>query len=135
MTKFFVLDTNVLISSAILKESVSRKAYEKARLVGSIVRSDETLEELATQLVKSKFDKYLLAQEKVLVISHFKRDSILVEPKIKIIACRDADDDKFLSLGVATGASCIVTGDGALQELHPFRSIPIVSPADFLKMF
>jgi uncharacterized protein len=41
----------------------------------------------------------------------------------------------FLSLAVAIGAACIITRDLDLLTLHPFRGIPIVSPADFLKSF
>lgn len=135
MIKFFVLDTNVLISAAILEDSVSRKAYDKALLEGSVIRSDATFVEFTTRLAKSKFDKYLLPEEKLKTIFRFKTDSILVRPAIEIKACRDPADDKFLSLAVAIGAACIITGDGALQELHPFRSIPILSPSNFLKKF
>ena len=56
------------------------------------------------------------------------------------------------NFAVAVGANCIITGDGKLQALHPlptcppydfgrragqagFQGIPILSPADFLKMF
>jgi len=135
MSKFFVLDTNVLISAAIRKDSVSRKAYDKALIDGLVFRSDETFAEFATRLVRPKFDKYLLPSEKVLVISRFKTYSILLNPEITIKVCRDPDDDKFLSLAVAAGAQCIVTGDDKLRELHPFRGIRILSPTDFLKMF
>ena len=135
MTKFFVFDTNVLISAAIRKDSVSRKAYDKAMSNGLVIRSEETLMEFATRLAKPKFDKYLLPQEKVVAISLFKSKSALVNPSVSVKACRDPDDDKFLSVSVAVGATCIVTGDGKLQELHPFRGIPILSPTDFLKMF
>jgi uncharacterized protein len=42
----------------------------------------------------------------------------------------------ILELAVASKASCIVTGDKKhLIPLHPFRGIPILTPADFLKNF
>ncbi len=135
MIKFFILDTNVLISAAIRKDSISRKAYDKALLEGLVIRSEATFVEFATRLVKPKFDKYLLPEEKALAISRFKSDSVLIKIEASIKACRDPDDDKFLSVAVAVGANCIITGDGKLQELHPFRGIPIMSPAEFLKKF
>ncbi|NLX66014.1 MAG: putative toxin-antitoxin system toxin component, PIN family [Bacteroidales bacterium] len=52
-----------------------------------------------------------------------------------IRACRDPKDDMFLELAVASGASCIVTGDKALLELDPFRDIRILSAADFMTLF
>ena len=52
-----------------------------------------------------------------------------------IIACRDSKDDKFLELAVNGYADFIITGDKDLLVLHPFESIPILSPFDFLKQF
>jgi putative PIN family toxin of toxin-antitoxin system len=50
-----------------------------------------------------------------------------------VIACRDPTDDKFLELAVNGRADLIVSGDADLLALHPFRSIPIVSPATFVQ--
>ena len=48
-----------------------------------------------------------------------------VEVEEQVQACRDPDGDKFLELALS--------GDDDLQVLHPFRGIPILSPAAFLK--
>jgi predicted nucleic acid-binding protein len=48
--------------------------------------------------------------------------------------CRDPKDDKFLELALSAQASCLVTGDQDLLVLHPFRGIPILTPAAFLEM-
>ena len=45
------------------------------------------------------------------------------------------DDNQFLELAIAANAYCIVFGDEDLLVLHPFYNIPIVKPADFLKLF
>jgi putative PIN family toxin of toxin-antitoxin system len=50
----------------------------------------------------------------------------------RIAACRDPKDDKFLELAVNGKAEVIVSGDGDLLDLNPFRGIPIVTPATFL---
>jgi uncharacterized protein len=50
----------------------------------------------------------------------------------RIAACRDPTDDKFLELAVNGRADLIVTGDGDLLALNPFRQIPIVTPAAFV---
>jgi predicted nucleic acid-binding protein len=42
----------------------------------------------------------------------------------RIVACRNPTDDKFLELAVS--------GDKDLLTLHPFRGIPIVTPAAFV---
>lgn len=49
------------------------------------------------------------------------------------MACRDPTDDKFLELAVNGHADLIVTGDGDLLVLNPFRDIPIVTPAMFVQ--
>ena len=51
----------------------------------------------------------------------------------RIAACRDPTDDKFLELAVNGRADLIVSGDGDLLALNPFRQIPIVTPAAFVQ--
>ena len=51
----------------------------------------------------------------------------------RIAACRDPKDDKFLDLAVSGKAEVIVSGDSDLLDLHPFRGIPIVAPARFVR--
>ncbi len=49
-----------------------------------------------------------------------------------VTACRDPTDDKFLELAINGRADVVITGDRDLLVLHPFRGIPIVSPATFI---
>jgi uncharacterized protein len=51
----------------------------------------------------------------------------------RITACRDPTDDKFLELAVNGRADLIVSGDGDLLALNPFRNIAIVTPAAFVQ--
>jgi predicted nucleic acid-binding protein len=53
---------------------------------------------------------------------------------MRIAACHDPKDDKFLEVAVAGRADVIVSGNEDLLTLHPFDTIPIVSPATFLQM-
>jgi putative PIN family toxin of toxin-antitoxin system len=57
----------------------------------------------------------------------------LVTISERIVACRDPKDDKFLELAVCGRADVIVSGDHDLLALHPFRYIPIVTPAAFIR--
>jgi putative PIN family toxin of toxin-antitoxin system len=56
-----------------------------------------------------------------------------VEIPTSIRACRDPRDDKFLEVAVHGRADLIVTGDRDLLDLHPFRGIAILTPADYLE--
>jgi predicted nucleic acid-binding protein len=46
--------------------------------------------------------------------------------------CRDPKDDKYLVL-VATGSADVIVSSDMhdLRSMHPWRGIPILSPADF----
>jgi putative PIN family toxin of toxin-antitoxin system len=51
----------------------------------------------------------------------------------RIVACRDPTDDKFLELAVNGHADLIISGDGDLLALNPFRDTPIITPAIFVQ--
>jgi predicted nucleic acid-binding protein len=46
--------------------------------------------------------------------------------------CRDPHDDLFLEAAVNGRADVIVSGDGDLLGLNPFRGIAILTPAGYL---
>ncbi len=56
----------------------------------------------------------------------------LVVPTTPLHACRDPKDDIVLQCAVAGRVNVIVTGDSDLLALHPFRSIAILAPSQFL---
>ncbi len=56
-----------------------------------------------------------------------------VNVDVRITACRDSKDDKFLEVAVTGHATHIVTGDEDLLALNPFLGIQIVSPQVLLK--
>ena len=45
---------------------------------------------------------------------------------------RDPKDNKYLELALAAGAETIVSSDEDLLVLHPWRSVRILRPADYL---
>ena len=47
-------------------------------------------------------------------------------------ACRDPRDNQFLALALVSEADALVSSDEDLLVLHPWRGIPIVTPAEFL---
>lgn len=48
-------------------------------------------------------------------------------------ACRDAKDAKFLALALACHAVALVTSNADLLVLRPWHSVPILTPAAFLR--
>ena len=49
--------------------------------------------------------------------------------------CRDAKDDRYLELALATSADIIVSGDMDLLILDPWRGVRIMTPASFVQLW
>ncbi len=128
----FVFDTNVIVSALLLKQSVARQAFDKGAALGKLLISPATIQELAGVLRRKDFDKYILEDERIQFITALAREATLIETVEAINECRDPKDDKFLELGVAGRATCIISGDEDLLVLHPFRGIPILTPRQFM---
>jgi putative PIN family toxin of toxin-antitoxin system len=133
MNKVFVFDTNAFVSAALLEGSVNDIALEKAFEFGKVAVSSETFAEFTDVLFRKKFDKYFTDERRLQIIQKIEKDTAIFGVHIKVDACRDPKDNKFLELAIAADASCIVSGDQDLLILNPFNGIPIMSASDFLK--
>ncbi len=129
-----VLDTNAIVSRLLARNSVPARAVQHAVTAARVVASDDTLMELAGVLSRPKFDPYVTVDERKAFLRLFGRVAEHV-PILQVVrACRDPKDDKFLELAVNGEATVIVTGDADLLALHPFRDIPILTPAAYLAL-
>lgn len=126
----FVLDTNILISAALMPGKpfrVMRHVLE----TGVVIFSNETFEELVTRLMRPKFDRYIGQATRQRFLADLAAVADWTAMTGALRACRDADDDKILETALAGRAECIVSGDQDLLMLHPFQGIAIVTPAAF----
>lgn len=136
MNNYFVFDTKTMISASLLIDSVNRKAIRKAIIIGDIAFSKETLNEFKEVVFRKKFNKYFVSiKERLGLLTEVEGSIVFFSPDEKISDCRDPKDNKFLELAVSAKASCIITVDKDLLELHPFRGIPILNAVDFLNNF
>jgi uncharacterized protein len=103
-----VLDTNVLIKFV----ATERQLFE--------ILARPYLAPLIAPATLAWFSQLLAAAETVTLAE-------------RIAACRDPTDDKFLELAVNGRADVIVSGDADLLALNPFRDIPILTPAAFVR--
>lgn len=129
-----VLDSNVILSAALFKQSTPRKALDKAAVSGQILMSNEILGELQDIFNRPKFDKYSSKQVRNEFLNDFLAVVENVEIVEKITICRDRKDDKFLELAVNGNANYIITGDQDLLVLHPFQDIAIISVSNYLSL-
>jgi len=128
-----VFDTSTLVSAALRVESTPALAFRKAVAGYEICTSPDTLRELENVLLRAKFDRYLGRSERSTFLDLYRDVTTSCDVRESVKACRDPKDDKFLALVVSCEADILVSSDRDLLDLHPFRSIAIVTPADFLE--
>ena len=98
---------------------------------GSLLFSDETIEELRTRIQRPKFDRYVSREDRALYVAQLEAVAEWVSIVGAKLGCRDPEDDKLLETALIGNACCIVTGDEDLLSMSPFHGIPLVKPADF----
>lgn len=130
--RLFAFDTNVIVSAALLPDSVPRRAVEAALDAGRLILSGTVLDELASVLRRKRLDKYASEEKRLRFLAALSNGALLVHVTEVIAACRDPKDNKLLELAVGGRATCLVSGDLDLLVLNPFRGIPIVTPREFL---
>lgn len=130
--KFYVVDTNVLLSAAFNFESAAAKAVIHIRNTGYILTSEEIIKEYLSVFSRPKFDKWISLETRFRFIENIIENSIRLKVTKTITACRDPKDDIYLSLAVFAQANCIISGDKDLLTLHPFQNIPIINATTFL---
>lgn len=128
----FILDSNVLISAALFADSTPRAAVDRVRREGVLLFSDATWMELVSRIERGKFDRWVSLETRLAFIEGLLGFAEAVEITGAEMGCRDPEDDKFLETAETGEAAAIVTGDGDLLAVHPWRDIPIITPADFL---
>ena len=127
-----VIDTNVFISGVLSTTSAPARCVEAVASGGQLIATDATLKELFERLLSPKFDPYVTRARREELLSRLAPLVEIVEVVQQVRACRDPRDDKFLEAAVNGRADVIITGDKDLLELHPFRGIEILRPADFV---
>jgi uncharacterized protein len=128
----YVVDSSVLVAAALFKGSTPDQAVRTAVRSGQLMFSEQTAEEIREVLARPKFNRYVSMSLRRRFLAALLHTAVCVEVEPAFRICRDPRDDKFLDLAVGGMASFLVTGDGDLLVLNPFRGIPIVTPAEFL---
>ena len=134
-----VLDTSTLVSAALRIGSVPDQVVLKALRTCEVCASVETLDELAQVLDRKKFDRYLDKESRRAFVALMRRHLRLFAVQQADLAavdppCRDPGDSKFLALALASEADALVSSDEDLLVLHPWRGIPILTPAEFYRL-
>lgn len=129
-----VIDTNVLISAALLRNSLPARLVRVALAKHALVFSQPTFDELRSRLNRPKFDRYISLESRQRVLHDFSACAHWVEIEIPHRYCRDQDDDKFIETALRGSAALLISGDKDLLEAVNPPGLQIVSPAQASKL-
>jgi putative PIN family toxin of toxin-antitoxin system len=127
-----VLDTNVLVSAALKRDSTPAAAAHIIERDGTLLKSQVTERQLF-EVVARPYFVALISHDTQTWLQTLMSAAELVAIVERIVACRDPTDDKFLELAVNGHADLMVSGDNHLLDLGSFRGIPIIAPATFIR--
>lgn len=130
----YVLDTNIIVSALLFKDSQPRQALDKARHLGIILMSQSIWREIQAVLARPKFERYITSIERDLFLIWLSKSVRFIDITKTIVACRDPKDDKVLELAVNGNAKLIISGDRDLLALHPFEGVSIITVRQFLEI-
>jgi putative PIN family toxin of toxin-antitoxin system len=95
------------------------------------------LAELTRILRRAKFARAIAASGaslEDLILGYAELVTLVIPAPISPTVLEDSDDDHVLACATASSADLIVSGDRDLLTLKIFRSIPIVTPAEAVKI-
>jgi len=127
-----VVDTNVLVSAALLPQSASAQALVHALSQFELCFSNATWTELQQVIARPKFARYLGTEARHQFLQRLINVSRFMATHSVVTDCVDPKDKPFLELAQDAQARWLVSGDNHLPQLHPWRGISIVSPQTFL---
>lgn len=132
-----VLDTNVLVSATLIRggnEDRILREWKDGKF--ELVISPQIIDEMGRVLFYEKLRKHrwMTEREVASLLQSLAQESVFVPGRVRIKACRDPDDDKFLAAAVESKAKYVVTGDKDLLSLKSFKGIRVITPASFLNV-
>jgi putative PIN family toxin of toxin-antitoxin system len=131
-----VFDASTFVSAALKANSRPEQALLRAVTAPNRLLLSQAVEDEYREVIfRPKFDRFVSVERRQRIFDIVVVAAERLEPIETIQECRDPKDDKYLTLAAAGGADVIVSSDVRhLLSMHPWRGIPILSPADFLAL-
>ena len=132
-----VLDTNILISALLTKNTPPDQLYQHwVNGLFDVVSSDWQLDELKRVLGYKKLSPFIMESEASLLIENMDSIAIMVSDLAPIEVSADPTDNWIIATAIAGKANLIVTGDKSdLLVLGSVQGIEIVNPRKALNLF
>jgi putative PIN family toxin of toxin-antitoxin system len=129
-----IFDASSVVGAALKEDSTPMRALQAARERDTMALSSAVYDEIREVLGRSKFADALPLDRQQKILELLSAAAIWAEPDTSVIDCPDPSDNKCLELAVASGASIIVSSDRHLLNMHPWRGVMILRPADYLAL-
>lgn len=128
-----VLDTNVIVS-ALVFGGVPRVLLEMAESGRCEFFYSEPIQSEVHRVLAQKFDWPQTMLREVLPVVWDMGERVVPRTLIKEVP-GDPDDNRILECAVEAEAQAIISGDRHLLSMQKYKSIPIVTPRQFLELF
>jgi uncharacterized protein len=133
-----LLDTNVLVSTAIKPEGKPAQIFQRAATSFELVCSEYILDELADVLVRAhiqkKYKDLVAPERREQFIARVRSLAVMVEVQTNLEVVSDKDDNRVLAGAVDGRTDFLVSGDPHLLALQHYEGCKIVSPDQFLEI-
>ncbi len=127
-----VFDTSTLVGVLLKANSVPERALVFAVTFDRLALSTPVVEEMEEVFHRRKFAGADKASRIAWITKLIYAAACWFEPTRDVTDCRDPNDNKYLELALASGAETIVSSDGDLLALNPWRGVNILRPAGYL---
>jgi putative PIN family toxin of toxin-antitoxin system len=127
-----VFDASTLVSATFRRDSIPARAVRHALRSDRVAVSEAAMAELLDVLHRPGLARFLDPEQRAELIGQLFALGAAFAPRVRVTDCRDAKDNKYLELALASGADAIVSSDADLLVLHPWRGVRLLRPADYL---
>ena len=107
------------------------RAFELARGRDTLAMSRPVFDEIADVLNRPRLARFIRPDLRSKLLALLSSGAQWYQPADRVEDCRDPADNKYLELALAAGAGTIVSSDGDLLVLHPWRGVQILRPAEY----
>lgn len=130
------LDTNIVISGLISLDGPPARVLDmwvEGRISVSV--SPALVEETLNVITRAKFKSLGTVDERHHIIKGlFERANIVLPADTITVIGSDDADNRVLECAVSAEVDVIVSGDSHLLDLDTYEGIPIITPAEFLRL-
>ena len=127
-----IFDASAVVSAASREGSVPERALLHAEATDLFALSAKVEAEIAEVLGRPRPARAVTAARRTRLLDALRGGAVWFVPAEHVTDCRDAKDNKYLELALASGAGTLVTGDADLLALHSWRGVRILRPAGYL---